>query len=164
MDAGGVLARKAQAQRPAPAALLLGDLRGRGLASDSFPAPSPGSPHLREPKGKGVRPSLQTTPRHASVRSPTAQLAHHWGSFLSLRNLPTRLERPSDSHGHFLPGTFLLCHAGKVEKGVKKREEKEEGQGRVEVAADRKGKGQGFIMVVRAGSDRGRKFRCPPSV
>lgn len=39
VDAGGVLAREAQAQRAAPAALLLGDLRGRGLASDSSPHP-----------------------------------------------------------------------------------------------------------------------------
>lgn len=46
VDAGGVLAREAQAQRPTPTALLLGDLDSRGLASDS-PQPSPASPQLQ---------------------------------------------------------------------------------------------------------------------
>lgn len=78
MDAGGVLAREAQAQRPTPAALLLGDLDGRGVASDS-PQPSPASPPLQRAHEEGSCPSLQTTP----MESRPAQLAHHLGSFPS---------------------------------------------------------------------------------
>lgn len=50
------------------------------------------------------------------------------------------------------------CHSGKVEKEGKER------GGRIQVAAEKKGKGQGVVRAVTEGSDEGRKVRGPPSV
>lgn len=127
VDAGRVLAREAQPQRPAPAALLRGDLGGRGWASETAPSPArpPPTPG-REPVGTGVCPLC---------RPPTGRLS--------------RAARSSPSPGLGPPGhpspTPRLSHR-EAEKGARKRD-KEDEEGREEREWQRKEKGQGVVMA-----------------
>lgn len=95
-----------------------------GVWPQTDPQPSLPSPAISEPKGKGLYPSLQTTPRQTPMGRNSAQLTHNWGSSPSPRSphLPpptTLILLPSPPHGHS-PFYFLLCHAGKVEKRVRR--------------------------------------------
>lgn len=75
VDAGRVLAREAQPQRPAPAALLRGDLGGRGWASETAPSPARPPPHpWQRARGDRSVPSLQTTHRPALTGSQVLSL------------------------------------------------------------------------------------------
>lgn len=90
------------------------------------PQPSLPAPAISEPKGKGLYPSLQTTPGRL-LWGVTAQLTHNWVSSPSPRNphLPpptTLILFPSPPHGHS-PFYFLLYHTGKAEKKSKEKEE-----------------------------------------
>lgn len=107
---------------------------------------------------RGRERALLRRPPPMGVTSP--RITHHSGSFPSPRSPPTSLVRATGPHGHS-PPPFLLCHTGKVEKGVRKREEKEERLARVEMAAERKRRGQCVVMAVAEGSAWGRKLRGP---
>lgn len=80
VDAGGVLACEAQAQRPTPTALLLGDLDSRGWPQTAR-SPAQPLPGFGEPKGEGVCPYLQTTPRRHPWRVTLPSLPTIWAPF-----------------------------------------------------------------------------------
>lgn len=129
MDAGRVLAREAQPQCPAPAALLLRDLGGRGMASGRPPAQPPCPSHQRA-QGEGTVPFSADHPRQTPMASNSAQLTHNWVSSPPPRNphlLPptTLILFPSPPHGHS-PFYFLLYHTGKAEKRVRRKRRNEE--------------------------------------
>lgn len=97
-----------------------------GAWPQTDPQPSLPALAISEPKGKGLYPSLQTTPGRL-LWGVTAQLTHNWVSSPSPRNphLPpptTLILFPSPPHGHS-PFYFLLYHTGKAEKKSKEKEE-----------------------------------------
>ena len=127
MDAGRVLAREAQPQCPAPAALLLRDLGGRGMASDRPPAQPPRPGHQRA-QGEGTVPLSAAHPRQTPMGSNSAQLTHSWVSpppgNPRLPPPTTLILFPSPPHGRS-PFYFLLYHTGKAEKRVRSKRRNE---------------------------------------